>query len=48
MGKPTGFIEIERRSQPARPPLERIRDWSEHHPRLSTEELAAQIGRAHV
>jgi glutamate synthase (NADPH/NADH) small chain len=45
MGKPTGFIEIGRRSQPARPPLERIRDWSEAHPRLSDGELADQGAR---
>jgi glutamate synthase (NADPH/NADH) small chain len=45
MGRPTGFIEIERRGQPARPPLERIRDWSEAHPRLSEGELAEQGAR---
>ena len=45
MGRPTGFIEIQRRSQPARPPLERIRDWSEAHPRLSDGELADQGAR---
>ena len=41
MGKPTGFIEIARRSQPARPPLERIRDWSEAHPHLSDGDARA-------
>ena len=45
MGNPSGFIQIERRSQPARPPLERIQDWSEHHPRLSNEELGDQGAR---
>jgi glutamate synthase (NADPH/NADH) small chain len=45
MGNPTGFIRIERRAQPARPPLERIRDWSEAHPRLSDAELADQGAR---
>ena len=45
MGRPTGFIEIQRRGQPARPPLERIHDWSEAHPRLSDGELA-RPGRA--
>ncbi len=45
MGRPTGFIEIERHSQPARPPLERIHDWSEAHPRLSDGELADQGAR---
>ncbi len=29
MGKATGFIEIERRKQPARPVQDRIRDWKE-------------------
>jgi glutamate synthase (NADPH) small chain len=45
MGHPTGFIRLERRTQPARPPLERIRDWSEAHPRLSDGELADQGAR---
>ncbi len=45
MGRPTGFIEITRRSQPSRPPLERIADWSEEHPRLSETELADQGAR---
>ena len=45
MGRPTGFIEIQRRGQPARPPLERIHDWSEAHPRLS-DERARGPGRA--
>ncbi len=45
MGKPTGFIEIQRRSQPARPPLERIRDWSEAHPRMSDDDLGEQGAR---
>ena len=29
MGKPTGFIEIQREKQPARPVEERVRDWNE-------------------
>src|SRR5512139_3993880 len=45
MGKPTGFIEIQRRSQPSRPALERIKDWSEAHPHLPEEELRAQGAR---
>ncbi len=45
MGKPTGFIEIQRRTSPARPPLERIRDWSESHPRLDDAELRDQGAR---
>ena len=45
MGRSTGFIEIQRRGQPARPPLERVHDWSETHPRLSDEELSDQGAR---
>jgi glutamate synthase (NADPH/NADH) small chain len=45
MGKRTGFIEIQRRGSPARPPLERIRDWSDAHPRLSDAELRDQGAR---
>jgi glutamate synthase (NADPH/NADH) small chain len=45
MGRPTAFIEIQRRGQPARPPLERIHDWSEAHPRLSDGDLADQGAR---
>ena len=29
MGKPTGFLEIERQKQPTRPVAERLRDWRE-------------------
>jgi glutamate synthase (NADPH/NADH) small chain len=29
VGRPTGFIEIQRRKQPARPVHERVRDWRE-------------------
>ena len=45
MGKPTGFITIQRRSQGSRPPLERIRDWSEAHPHMEDGELADQGAR---
>ncbi len=45
MGKPTGFLDYARRTTPSRPPLERIRDWSEDHPRLPVLELAEQAGR---
>jgi glutamate synthase (NADPH) small chain len=45
MGKPTGFIEIERRSSGNRPPLERIADWSEAHPRLDETALGEQAAR---
>jgi glutamate synthase (NADPH/NADH) small chain len=45
MGRPTGFIQIERRGSPTRPPLERIQDWSETHPRLDDAELRDQGAR---
>ncbi len=45
MGKPTGFIEIARRGMPSRPPLERIRDWSEDHPHLTEAQLSEQGAR---
>ena len=32
MGKPTGFLEYPREPPHDRPPLERIKDWSEHAP----------------
>ena len=35
MGKPTGFLEYSRESNPAESPLERIRHWNEFHPMLS-------------
>jgi glutamate synthase (NADPH) small chain len=45
MGKPTGFIEFARRPNPSRPPLERIRDWSEVHPHLPDAVLGEQAAR---
>ena len=45
MGKPTGFLDYARQATPSRPPLERIRDWSEDHPHLPLLELAQQAGR---
>src|SRR3954466_2174034 len=45
MGNPTAFIQVQRRPNPTRPPLERIHDWDETHPRLSDEELAEQGSR---
>ena len=45
MGKPTGFIEGARRAAPGRPPLERIRDWSEEHPHLDDGALRDQASR---
>ncbi|HEX9043873.1 MAG TPA: glutamate synthase subunit beta [Candidatus Limnocylindrales bacterium] len=45
MGSPTGFIRLARRTSPARPPLERVLDWSDAHPRLTEDELADQGAR---
>ncbi len=45
MGNPTAFIQVQRRSGPTRPPLERIHDWEETHPHLSEDELAEQGSR---
>jgi glutamate synthase (NADPH/NADH) small chain len=38
MGKPTGFLEYERKLPPERPVRERIADWSEFHLRFEAEE----------
>ncbi len=45
MGKPTGFMEFDREPAHARPPLERIKDWSEEHPPFSDETLKRQGAR---
>jgi glutamate synthase (NADPH/NADH) small chain len=45
MGKPTGFIEYPREPKHDRPPLERIRDWSEAHPPYAEATLRAQGAR---
>ncbi len=45
MGKPTGFLEFDRRENPGQPPLERIRHWREFHPALPREERQRQGGR---
>ena len=45
MGKPTGFLEYERRDNPAESPLERIRHWNEFHPMLPEEERRRQGAR---
>ena len=45
MGKPTGFLEWVRQPAASRPPLERIKDWSEEHPRPDDLALAQQAGR---
>ena len=45
MGKPTGFLEYERRGNPAESPLERIRHWNEFHPMIPEEERRRQGAR---
>ncbi len=45
MGKPTGFLEFERRAAQMRPPLERIRDWSDEHPPFEEATLREQGAR---
>ncbi|NLG84218.1 MAG: glutamate synthase subunit beta [Firmicutes bacterium] len=45
MGKPTGFLEYERVSPPARPALARLGDWEEFHGELPEEELRRQAAR---
>jgi glutamate synthase (NADPH) small chain len=45
MGKPTGFMEYDREPPHARPPLERIKDWSEAHPPYAEETLRKQGAR---
>ena len=45
MGKPTGFLEYERKNNSTRSPLERIKDFSEFHPQLSKEDREHQGAR---
>ena len=45
MGKPTGFLEFNRRGNPGQPPHERIRHWNEFHPMLPEEERRSQAAR---
>ncbi len=45
MGKPTGFMEYQRQSNPAQAPQERIRHFGEFHPRLDREERRRQGAR---
>jgi glutamate synthase (NADPH/NADH) small chain len=45
MGKPTGFIEYPREPKHERPPLERVKDWSEEHPPYGEETLRRQGAR---
>jgi glutamate synthase (NADPH/NADH) small chain len=45
MGTARGFIEIQREPPHMRPPLERVRDWSEAHPPYDEETLRGQGAR---
>jgi glutamate synthase (NADPH/NADH) small chain len=45
MGKPTGFIEIQRKKHPARPVEERVQDWREVYLPYPTGELEMQGAR---
>ncbi len=45
MGKPTGFLEYERKNSPAIPPKERICNWQEFHTPLSEKERSVQACR---
>ena len=45
MGKPTGFIEFEREIPADRPPLERIKDWTEFHLHMPEPSLRTQGSR---
>jgi glutamate synthase (NADPH/NADH) small chain len=45
MGKPTGFIEIQRKKHPSRPVEERVRDWNEVYLPYPTGELEMQGAR---
>ncbi len=45
MGKPTGFLEYDRRGNPGQAPEERVRHWNEFHPMLPGEERRKQGAR---
>jgi glutamate synthase (NADPH/NADH) small chain len=45
MGKPTGFMEFDREPAHVRPPLERVKDWSETHPEYAEKTLRDQGAR---
>ena len=45
MGKPTGFLEFDRRGNPSQPALERICHWNEFHLMLPEKERRRQAAR---
>jgi glutamate synthase (NADPH/NADH) small chain len=45
MGKPTGFLDFQRAARHDRPPLERVKDWSDAHPPYDEQTLREQGAR---
>lgn len=45
MGKATGFLEVERKTIPNRPPVERLKDWKEVHARRDDAAVGKQASR---
>ncbi len=45
MGKPTGFLDYERKTIPERDPKERIKDWRETHADRDDEAVKEQGAR---
>lgn len=45
MGKPTGFLEYERKTIPDRPPLDRVKDWKEIHEHRNDDAVRQQGAR---
>jgi len=45
MGKPTGFLEIQRELPADRPPEERVKDWNEFHHHMPEDKLRSQGAR---
>ncbi|VAW28287.1 Glutamate synthase [NADPH] small chain, partial [hydrothermal vent metagenome] len=45
MGKPTGFLEIEREDLKDELPLERLKHWNEFHKPMAEEAIQKQAAR---
>ena len=45
MGKPTGFLEVNRKTIPNRTPKERLKDWNEIHKHFEIEKIQEQGSR---
>src|SRR5699024_10161706 len=45
MGKPSGFMEFQRKEAPSRKPEERVKDWEQLHEHLTEQELEEQGAR---